>query len=215
MVLPLLLALVLLALLALPWAAGLGAILLQGALHRRLLARERHLSTPARHWLRSAADAEGLAVHIEVHEALTEGWFPHARTVGLSPGAADSDHPVHRAMAAHELGHAATTTTLGGLSGLLPTARLLGSGLPFATAAAFVVAALHDSLLAAVGGAVLLGLTALTHGGILLDEALASRRAWAWLARDPELTPADRRACQRAFLTAAAAYATPAAGWLL
>lgn len=204
---------ILLLLLALPWLASLGAALLQGVVHKRLLAEDRSLSHPARRWLAAQARGQGLSTRVEVHAALAEAYFPHADTVGLSPRAAESVHPVHRAVAAHELGHAATARLHPALRAALPAARLATDGLPYAVAAALLTGALVQSVPLLVL-ALLLGLaTVAAHAIVLADEATASLRAWRWLDADAELTAADRRACQRAMLAAFSAYAAPALAW--
>jgi len=203
----------LLLLLAVPWVAALAAALAQGLVHKRLLAQARTLSQPARRWLQARAHGEGLSTRIEVHAALAEAYFPHADTVGLSPSAAGSAHPVHRAVAAHELGHAATAGLHPLLRATLPAARLATDGLPYAVAAALLTGALLHSpalLVLALGLGVL---TVLAHGVVVLDESLASLRAWRWLQADAELTDADRSACGRAMLVALGAYAAPALAW--
>lgn len=203
----------LLAVLCVPWAVGLTAALGQGVVQRHLLSRSRTLGAPARRWLEAFASRQGLSTRVEVHAALAEAYFPHADTVGLSPAAARSAHPVHRAVVAHELGHAATTARSPLLRGLLPAARLATDGLPFGVGAAFLVAVLHDSSTMLGLGLALLVLTVLSHGIVLVDEATASLRAWRWLRDDRELSPEDRDAVATSFLAALSAYAAPFLAW--
>lgn len=204
-----------LALVALPWLASVVAAMVQGLAHRALLRqRGRTLSHSARRWLDTLAERNGMKTRIEVHAGLVEAYFPHADTVGLSPAAANSSHPVHRAMVAHELGHAATASTHPALRALLPAARLAVDGLPHAVAAALITGALVHSLVLLGLAALLTLATVLAHGVVVADEAVASWRARAWLAADPELTDADRAACGKAMDIALGAYAAPAVAWL-
>ncbi|MFK7928343.1 MAG: zinc metallopeptidase [Myxococcota bacterium] len=204
----------LVAILAVPWVLGLLGMGIQGWLQQRWLRAGRSLSRPARQWLESRATRSGLSTNVEVHATLAEAYFPQTDTVGLSPTAAASAHPVHRAMVAHELGHAATAHLHPLLRTALPAARLAIDGLPFAVSAAILVGALHQSpWLLACGGA-LLCLTVLAQAVVVADEATASYRAWRWLQADTELTDADVRACTRSLVAALSAYAAPAVGWL-
>lgn len=199
---------------ALPWVISVVAAIGQGIVHRRLLRRSRTLSSPARRWLEVVVRRSGLATRVEVHAALAEAYFPHVDTVGLSPRAADSAHPVHRAMVAHELGHATTAALHPALRTALPMARLATDGLPFAAAAAVFVGAHHTSPWMLLLGFGLVALTVVAHGVVLLDEGSASLRAWRWLDGDAELTATDRGACRTSMIGALSAYAAPLVGWL-
>lgn len=201
------------AVLCLPWVAGLAGMVVQSVLQKRLLTSSRTLSAPARRWLESQALRQGMSTRVEVHATLAEAYFAHTDTVGLSPAAADSNHPVHRAMVAHELGHAATAGLHPWLRSLLPAARLAIDGLPFGVAAMLLVGAAHDSPWLVGMSGLLLVATVLSQGVVLLDEGAASLRARAWLRADLELTDADVRACTRSLTAALSAYAAPAAAW--
>jgi Zn-dependent membrane protease YugP len=201
------------ALLSLPWVFSAIAAVIQTRVHQRLTGRGQELAIPARRWVEALARRSALPTRIEVHPSLSEAYFPHADIVGLSPEAAHGVRPAHRAVVAHELGHAATLAAWPVFRTLAPLFRLLADALPHAATAAAVVAAIHGSPWMAWLTAVLVGATAVVWLGVAADEAAATRRAWRWLGADPHLGGEGRHLAFQALTAAFLAYAAPTGAW--
>lgn len=201
-----------LAVLAIPWVLAVAATFAHLEVQRRLLAAPGTVDRPAEAWLRAAA--RGLGTRIEVHSALPASYFPQVDTIGLPHEAAASLHPIHRAMVAHELGHARVAATHAGLRAAMPIARLLASAAPFATAAAFVVVSIGQHAWAVPFALALLATTAAAHTVVVADEAAASWLADRALRADRALSSATLAAARRGLLAALAAYAAPCVGWV-
>jgi Zn-dependent membrane protease YugP len=106
-----------------------GALALAGALLARSTMRNA-LQTPApgaetaEAWLRSVVARRGMSVDVTVKAGWIDGYIPGAHCIGLADTTATSTHPVHHAVAAHELGHAVNILRHPVLPQLLPALRI-------------------------------------------------------------------------------------------